>query len=98
MLWWFESIGANGELNTQENIIIGGDGFAKLCDFGLAKALDEPTGLTKAGPTQGTLRYMSPELFDEDTTATLASDIWAFACVAGEVSKWPRISSLTSYS
>ena len=52
--------------------------------------MDEPTGLTKAGLAPGTICYMSPELFDDDddddtATATVASDIWAFACVAGEV-------------
>ena len=77
---------ANSRLHVQENILVGRDGFAKLCDFGLAKALGEPTGLTNAGPAQGTTRYMSPELVDDDdAAATVTSDIWAFACVAGEV-------------
>lgn len=73
----------------QANIIVGLDGFAKLCDFGFSKALDEPTGLTKAGPAPGTTCYMSPELVEDegDAAATMASDIWAFACVAGEVRK-----------
>ena len=79
-------MGVNGRINSQANIIVGCDGFAKLCDFGLAKALDEPTGLTTVGAAQGTPRYMSPELVEEENgVATLASDIWAFACVTGEV-------------
>lgn len=53
------------------------------CDFGLAKALDEPSsGLTTprhAG--HGTTRYSSPEIVEETTPRTLPGDVWAWGCV-----------------
>ena len=60
----------------------------------MAKAVEERTGLTTEGPAQGTLRYMSPELFEEDIASpTLESDIWALACVVGEVGKPLQVSN-----
>jgi serine/threonine protein kinase len=43
------------------NILIGLRGEAKLTDFGLAKHLDQDTGLTAAGSALGTPAYMPPE-------------------------------------
>jgi serine/threonine protein kinase len=43
------------------NILIGPHGEAKLTDFGLAKHLDQDTGLTAAGSAIGTPSYMPPE-------------------------------------
>jgi serine/threonine-protein kinase len=43
------------------NILIGPHGKAKLTDFGLAKHLDQDTGLTAAGSAIGTPAYMPPE-------------------------------------
>src|SRR5262249_21801486 len=43
------------------NILIDAHGVAKLTDFGLAKHLDQDTGLPAAGSALGTPSYMSPE-------------------------------------
>lgn len=42
------------------NILIGSDGIVKLTDFGIAKALHQPSR-TLPGRVKGTLGYMSPE-------------------------------------
>ena len=43
------------------NILFRGDGSAVLSDFGIAKALDEGTIMTRQGWAVGTVAYMSPE-------------------------------------
>lgn len=43
------------------NLLITEAGDVKLADFGLAKLLYAPTGLTERGTTLGTPHYMSPE-------------------------------------
>ena len=72
--------------SAQANVLIGQDGSAKLCDFGLAKALDDPTGLTSTTSIRGSPRYMGPELLEDNATVSTHSDVWAWACIAGEVS------------
>ena len=44
-----------------ENILITGDDFAYLVDFGIARAGTDP-GLTQAGMAMGTYKYMAPPL------------------------------------
>ncbi len=65
-----------------ENILITGDDFAYLLDFGIARA-DSDAGLTQAGMAMGTYRYMAPERFS-DAEVTYRADIYSLACVLGE--------------
>ena len=65
-----------------ENILITGDDFAYLVDFGIARAGTDP-GLTQAGMALGTYKYMAPERFS-DNEVTYRSDIYSLACVLGE--------------
>lgn len=44
------------------NVLLGGDGEARLADFGIARLLaDEAQRLTDVGTIAGTLRYLAPE-------------------------------------
>jgi serine/threonine protein kinase, bacterial len=65
-----------------ENILISGNDFAYLVDFGIARAGTDP-GLTQVGTAVGTYNYMAPERFTGDEV-TYRADIYALACVLGE--------------
>ncbi len=43
------------------NVLLAADGIPKITDFGLAKRLDAPTGMTQTGAVMGTPSYMAPE-------------------------------------
>ncbi len=65
-----------------ENILISGDDFAYLVDFGIASATSDEK-LTQFGTTVGTVKYMAPERFSESDVSYRA-DIYALACVLYE--------------
>lgn len=65
------------------NILLGGDGQAKLADFGLAK-LSGQTNVTKTGATLGTVSYMSPEQLTGETLDQ-RSDIFSLGVVLFEL-------------
>jgi len=58
------------------NILIGSDGLAKIGDFGLARALDERSPLTRSGLIVGTPAYMSPEQVRDPSQADARSDVY----------------------
>ncbi len=61
--------------------------FAKVLDFGIAKAIDDPTKqekLTQTGTWMGSPAYMSPEQL-RGGTITQASDVFALGLVAIEM-------------
>jgi predicted Ser/Thr protein kinase len=79
------------------NIMVRADGAVKLLDFGLAKALPEPSaadpssilstetmGMTQAGTVMGTAAYMSPEQA-QGLYVDKRTDIWAFGAVLYEL-------------
>ncbi|MBV9350620.1 MAG: protein kinase [Mycobacterium sp.] len=65
-----------------ENILITGDDFAYLVDFGIARAAAD-SGLTQTGLAMGTYNYMAPERFGADEV-TYRADIYSLTCVLGE--------------
>ncbi len=65
-----------------ENILVAGDDFAYLVDFGIASAGTDDK-LTQLGTTVGTFKYMAPERFMEGDVGYRA-DIYALACVLYE--------------
>jgi serine/threonine-protein kinase len=65
-----------------ENVLVSGDDFAYLVDFGIASAGSDEK-LTQTGSTVGTLYYMAPERFGE-AEVTYRADIYALACVLYE--------------
>ncbi|KAG9079779.1 hypothetical protein FRC06_007476, partial [Ceratobasidium sp. 370] len=76
------------------NILVAGDGTPKICGFGHSPFTDnsaQPVVSGLSSKFHSTTRYMSPELFtDPKSKPTLASDIWAFGCVALEIPSQPR--------
>ena len=67
------------------NIMVDGQGVAKLVDFGIAKHVSaDLTGPTAAGMIMGTPEYMSPEQI-VGGPAGFHSDIYALGCVVYEV-------------
>jgi len=66
-----------------ENILIDKSGRVKILDFGLAQ-MKGVSKLTKEATTLGTLRYMSPEQY-QNKDVDLRSDIWSFGVVLFEM-------------
>lgn len=74
------------ERSSQENILIGADGIAKLVDFGLSVILDDSmnTGLRSSNGCSKTLLYADPTLL-LDQPRTILTDIWALGWIIYEV-------------
>ena len=62
------------------NVMITPDGEVKLLDLGLARALDDEKGITRANTVLGTLDYASPEQLGDATKADRRSDLYSVGC------------------
>ncbi|MCC6741555.1 MAG: protein kinase [Planctomycetia bacterium] len=60
-----------------ENIMVTGEGVAKLCDLGLAKQETGDVGLTQAGLSVGTPNYISPEQARGEADVDIRSDVYS---------------------
>ncbi len=74
---------------SPHNILITADGTAKVCDFGVAKALGQLHDATNVGQLKGKLAYMAPE---QVTGATVdrRSDVFSLGCVLYEATTGQR--------
>ena len=67
-----------------ENVLVSEDGSTiKLCDFGMARAMQYPCG--NSTPTTATLWYRPPEGLLVDDQQTALVDVWSAGCVAAEM-------------
>jgi serine/threonine protein kinase/pimeloyl-ACP methyl ester carboxylesterase len=65
------------------NVLLTGNDFAYLADFGVVREVSGGPALTRTGAMVGTLAYMAPERFQGQSGDHLA-DIYALSCVLYE--------------
>ncbi|MFD7847117.1 protein kinase [Nocardia sp. NPDC059764] len=65
------------------NILLTGDLFAYLVDFGIAHT-ESDVQLTQTGNAIGSFAYMAPERFEHNASVSPSADIYALACVLYE--------------
>ena len=72
------------DIKPQNLLLRKSDDCLKITDFGIARAAEETTRLTRPGKVIGTDRYMAPEQL-ADGKITPATDIYACGVVANEM-------------
>jgi serine/threonine-protein kinase len=72
------------DIKPQNLLLRESDGCLKIADFGIARAGEETTRLTRPGKVIGTDRYMAPEQL-ADGEITPAVDVYACGVVANEM-------------
>ncbi|WP_394823461.1 serine/threonine protein kinase [Pendulispora albinea] len=68
---------------SPQNILVGVDGTARVCDFGVAKAANRLLGTTRDGQLKGKLPYMAPEQVGGDVSRR--TDLYATGVVLWEM-------------
>lgn len=71
------------------NIRVLDDGTAKIMDFGIAKLIQQESGLTQTGMTIGTAAYLSPEQVRGDAVDA-RTDVFSFGVLAYELLTYSR--------
>jgi serine/threonine-protein kinase len=66
-----------------QNVLLSGDGRAKVTDFGIARSLDT-VGRTETGTVLGTSHYIAPEQARGERVDT-KTDVYSFGCVLFEM-------------
>ena len=74
---------------SPHNILVSGDGTAKVCDFGVAKALGQLHEATSAGQLKGKISYMAPEQITGNAVDR-RSDVFSLGCVLYEATTGAR--------
>jgi serine/threonine protein kinase len=72
------------DIKPQNLLLRESDECLKITDFGIARAAEETTRLTRPGKVLGTDRYMAPEQL-ADGRITAATDVYACGVVADEL-------------
>jgi predicted Ser/Thr protein kinase len=67
-----------------QNVLLNGDGQAKVTDFGIARSLDVKGGLTQTGTVMGTSDYIAPEQA-RGARVDAQSDIYSLGAVLYEL-------------
>src|SRR5881227_2609971 len=67
-----------------QNVLLNGDGRAKVTDFGIARSLDVEQSVTQTGTVLGTSNYLSPEQAGGGPT-TPSTDIYSLGVVLYEL-------------
>ncbi|MEV0293443.1 serine/threonine-protein kinase [Nocardia sp. NPDC050710] len=64
------------------NILLGRSGLEQvfLADFGIAKALDQVTNLTRTGELHASFQYAAPEQMDVNVEIDRRADVYALGC------------------
>ena len=73
------------------NILIDGDGNARLADFGQTRIPESQAWNTTAtnSSEKGSIRFTAPELFQGDAAKSRSSDVYAFGVTIVEVRPVP---------
>src|SRR6187455_499481 len=67
-----------------QNVLLNGDGGAKVTDFGIARSLDVKGGLTQTGTVMGTSDYIAPEQA-RGSQVDAQSDVYSLGAVLYEL-------------
>src|SRR3954471_11050829 len=67
-----------------QNVLLNGDGEAKVTDFGIARSLDVEHGMTQTGTVLGTSNYIAPEQAS-GRPVTAATDVYSLGIVLYEL-------------
>jgi eukaryotic-like serine/threonine-protein kinase len=72
-----------------QNVLLNGDGHAKVTDFGIARSLDVQRGMTETGTVLGTSDYIAPEqaqgLRVDEQTDVYSLGVVLYEMLTGEV-------------
>ncbi|KAG9105246.1 hypothetical protein FRC07_009456, partial [Ceratobasidium sp. 392] len=68
-----------------DNVLVAQDTTLKLTDFGLAIMHDKTLEFSHTDPGGGTMRWMAPELFEEDSRRSFEADIYAMGMTMLEI-------------
>jgi serine/threonine protein kinase len=88
VIYYYSSTNSNSIPDEKANIFVDEHGHSCIADFGLT-VVGYATATARTSDSRGCTRWMAPELLRPDpeiSQKSMASDVYAFACVCFEVS------------